>query len=157
MPVCSGRGGGGGGGGWAGKGREGFPMCTGCHVAVGRAALLPGLGAVRELTLFLFCPFHNLEPFPPSPCKKWKPTQKNREGQGWEEGHVLLSLAAAQICLSHSFSPCPNPALSFRNDVQFLKGGGKCSPGPCLVCPGIWIALFMCSSGKGLRDNYAAV
>lgn len=82
---------------------------------------------------------------------------KDREGQWWEEGHVLLSFAAAQIFLSHSFSPCPNPALSFGNDVQFLKGGGKCSPGPCMVCPGIWIALFMCSSGKGERDNYAAI
>lgn len=150
--MCSGRGGGGGGG-RAGKGWEGFPTA-------GRPALPLGLEASGELKLFLFCPFHNLEAlFPPSPCKKEKfyLKKKKKRGPGWEERHILLSLAAVWICLSHSFSPCLNPALSFRNDVRFLKGGGKCSPGPCMVCPGIWIALFVCSSGKGQRDNYAAL
>jgi len=45
---------------------------------------------------------------------------------GWREGSILLSPAALWSCLSHSFSPCPNPALSFRNDVQVLRArGGK--------------------------------
>lgn len=36
----------------------------------------------------------------------------------------MLSPAALQSRLSHSFSPCPNPALSFRNDVQVLRARG---------------------------------
>jgi len=130
-------------------------------VAAGRAALLLGPGAFGEPTLFLFCLFHNLKALSSFSLQErnilFKKKKKEREGLEWEAGHVLLSLAAVQICVSHSFSPCPNPALSVRNDVQSLKGGWKCSPGPCMFCPGIWIALFMCSSGKGQRDNYAAV
>lgn len=56
-----------------GKGKEwsGKVSHVCCHVVAGRAASV--LGPVRELMLFLFCPFHNLEaPFPLSPCKKEK-------------------------------------------------------------------------------------
>lgn len=90
-------------------------------------SLLLGMRASRQLQLFLFCPFHNPEAlFPPSPSRKIIIIKKKVARLGWREGSILLSPAALWSCLSHSFSPCPNPALSFRNDVQVLRArGGK--------------------------------